>query len=372
MAVNINHRYAEDVILEAYRSICTKNDFITDGIKEVLRGSHKTYKYVLVNGILAKATSENVNPLALQAGAPFEEAFDARSLCHKVLVPFERDFLNNILGGSNEPFLNKPARFTHLDSENAVRKGKDKEILLLLIKLLSSIETSEAAKEYLACVFCFLRKQIEEKSKLFDSVFTYSPTLVEIYTFSLRFVDQSFEGETSAIIVGALESLLHHYMNGEFSVKTHKVNQSGASSKEIGDIDVFDNGKFYYAIEVKDKNFNEYDVEHAFNKVLQNNGKKAAFVYGIQANFDKNAILKKVNEFEERGLFIILQDISSHIKNILFRLPVCTREEFIKYLIATSKSVNCKEETFQWMSQLFSELHWDTEAFIVPTLCVER
>jgi hypothetical protein len=71
-------------------------------------------------------------------------------------------------------------------------------------------------------------------------------------------------------------------------VITHKVNQSGASSKEIGDIDVFNDGNFYYSIEVKDKNFNEYDVEHAFNKVLLNHGIKAAFVYGIQANLMKN------------------------------------------------------------------------------------
>ncbi|MGI9212238.1 MAG: restriction endonuclease, SacI family [Methylococcaceae bacterium] len=361
MAVNINHRHAEEIILEAYRSTCKKNDFITDGIKEVLGGTHKTYKYILVNGILAKATSENANPLALQAGASFSGAFDARSLCHKVLVPFERDFLSNILGGSNEPFLNKPARFTHLDSENAVRKGKDKEILLLLINLFASIETSEDAKQYLACVLCFLRKQLEEKSQLFENVIAYSPTLVEIYEFSLRFIEQSFEGETSAIIVGTLESLLHQYMDGEYSVKTHKVNQSGASSKEVGDIDVFHDGDFYYSIEVKDKNFNEYDVEHAFNKVLVNQGKKAAFIYGIQADFDKNAILKKVKEFESKGLFVILQDINSHIKNILFRLPNCTKQDFIKYLMATSESVNCKEETIEWMNWLFSELKWAIE-----------
>jgi hypothetical protein len=361
MAVNINHRQAEEIILEAYRSACTKNDFITDGIREILGSSHKTYKYVLVNGILAKATSENVNPIALQAGAPLAGAFDARSLCHKVLVPFERDFLRNILGGSNEPFLNKPARFTHLDGNNAVRKGKDKKVLLLLINLLSAIETSDAAKQYLACILCFLRNQIEEKRQSFDGVVVYSPTLIEIYEFSLRFVERSLEGETSAIIVGALESLLHESMDGNFSVKTHKINQSGASSKEIGDIDVFDGDSLCYAVEVKDKNFNEYDVEHAFNKVLQNQGKKAAFVYGLQANFDKSATMKKVKEFEEKGLFVVLQDIDSHIKNILFRLPACTKEAFVKYLITTSKNVNCKSETLQWMNHLFLELQWKVD-----------
>lgn len=358
MPVNIDHNKAEEIILKAHRSTCSKNDDITKGIKNVLYGTHKTYKYILVNGILAKASKNDANPIALQAGAPMSGSFDARSLCHKVLVPFERDFLKNILGGSNEPFLNKPARFTHLSKDNAVRKGKDKETLLLLIKIFSAIKTSEKAKEYLACVFAILQEQIKEANKTFESVVSYSPELIEIYEFSLLFTSKSFEGETSAIIVGSLEFLLHQYMDGSYTVKTHKVNQSGASSKEVGDIDIYSDGRFYYSIEVKDKNFNEYDVEHAFNKVLQNKGKKAAFIYGTQAEFNEEAILKKVKEFEKKGLFVLIQDVNSHVKNSLFRLPICTKQDFIQSLIATSKSVNCKDTTKEWMVQLFSELKW--------------
>ncbi|KAF3984388.1 MAG: restriction endonuclease, SacI family [Methylococcales symbiont of Hymedesmia sp. n. MRB-2018] len=361
MSVNVDHNHAEEIVLKAHRATCSKVDSITAGIEKVLCGTHKTYKYILVNGILAKASKEDVNPIALQAGAPLLGAFDARSLCHKVLVPFERDFLNNVLGGSNEPFLNKPARFTHLSEDNAVRKGKDKETLLLLIDIFTSIKTSNDAKDYLAFIFSILKEQVIEKNKTFESVTNYSPALIEIYEFSLLFISKSFEGETSAIIIGALESLLHHYMEGNYIVKTHKVNQSGASSKEVGDIDVYSNGEFCYSIEVKDKNFNEYDVEHAFNKVLHNKGKKAAFIYGTQAKFDETAVLNKVREFEGNGLFVILQNVNYHIKNILFRLPDCTKQDFIKSLIETSESVNCKDQTKEWMSQLFSELQWESK-----------
>jgi hypothetical protein len=114
MAENILKSDAEKVLLSAFRERCSKKDIISGNIKVVLQGNHKTYKYILVNGLLAKATNESINALALQAGAPLKGAFDARSLCHNVLVPFERDFLQSALGGSNEPFLNKPARFTHL------------------------------------------------------------------------------------------------------------------------------------------------------------------------------------------------------------------------------------------------------------------
>ena len=112
-SINIKHTKAEEIILKAYRTKCLKSDDITTGITTVLTGSRKTYKYILITGILAKASNTSTNPIALQAGAPLKGAFDARSLCHKVLVPFERDFLDNVLGGSNEPFLNLSSNICH-------------------------------------------------------------------------------------------------------------------------------------------------------------------------------------------------------------------------------------------------------------------
>ena len=358
MPIKIDHTQAEEVILEAYRSRCGKNDSITGRIKVILHGTHKTYKYILVNGILAKAVSEQVNPISLQAGAPFAGAFDARSLCHKVLVPFERDFLSNVLGGSNEPFLNKPARFTHLSEDNAVRKGEDHKTLLLTIDLLSSIKSSSDAKAYLACVFSILRTQIEAKQNELDEISHFNPTLIELYEFSVRFMKSSFEGETAVIIVGTIESLLHTQLKGNFQVISHKINQSGASSKETGDIDIFHGNRLYCSIEVKDKNFNAHDVAHAFNKVLQAGGKKAVFVHGTHTSFDKEEVAKKLIEFEEKGLFVVLQDVVSHIKNTLLRIPACSKEDFTESLLQTIHTVNPKEEVLVWMRQLFVELGW--------------
>ncbi|MBL0111609.1 MAG: restriction endonuclease, SacI family [Saprospiraceae bacterium] len=207
MAENITKADAEKVLLSAFRTRCSKSDEISYKITSILKGNHKTYKYILINGLLAKATNDKVNALALQSGAPIPGAYDARSLCHSVLVPFERDFLQNALGGSNEPFLNKPARFTHLSDTNAVRRGDDKIILGLLIEIFSSITTSFEAHGYLACALDFLNQRIEE------------------------------------------------------------INALSASSKEAGDIDVFKEERFYYAIEVKDKAFTSYDLQHAFKKI---------------------------------------------------------------------------------------------------------
>ena len=108
-------------------------------IRTIIQGKHLTFRYILVTALLGKATNPSINALSLQARANIDGAYDARSLCHAVVVPLERQLLNRSLGGSNEPFLNKPARFPTISSSNAVRAGSDKELLLILHKILSEL-----------------------------------------------------------------------------------------------------------------------------------------------------------------------------------------------------------------------------------------
>jgi len=111
----------------------------------VLDNTHLTYKYILVTALAAKATDGNINPLALQAGSSLPGAYDARSICHGAIVKFEMTKLGKALGGSNEPFLNKPARFPELSKTNAVRRGRDQQILFALCDNLPKIENAKEA-----------------------------------------------------------------------------------------------------------------------------------------------------------------------------------------------------------------------------------
>jgi hypothetical protein len=349
---------AEKILLSAFRARCIKKDIISANIKAVLQSNHKTYKYILVNGLLAKATNEKINALALQAGAPLDGAFDARSLCHNVLVPFERDFLHNALGGSNEPFLNKPARFTHLSNTNAVRKGQDKETLSLLIDIFNSIHISTEANNYLACALEFLNQKIEENKLQHDSTINYNPTLIELYEFVFRFLEKSFEGETSAIVVGSLEKIYHSQFSKHFNVIAHKVNQSGASSKEIGDVDIFKGSEFYYSIEVKDKRFTTYDLEHAFRKIQKAGGVKGQFVYGPNATFEENKLSKRISDFEKDGFMVLFQDIFTYSRTMLFKIDLNSKQDFIDTIMKTTVEINAKDETKKWIQELLTILEW--------------
>jgi len=358
MAIQLDHSKAEKKLLIAFKAKCKTLDKVTDLISNVISGTHKTYKYVLVTGLLAKATNEEVNPLALQAGAPLEGAYDARSLCHKVIVPFERNFLHNTLGGSNEPFLNKPARFTHLADSNAVRNGNDREILNKLIEIFKNINSSKKAEEYLTYLLKILVQRIKHISEIEDTSVSFNPELIDIYEFIVHFIEKCFGGETCVIVVGTIEKLYHSSLKGDFLVVPHKINQSGASSKEVGDIDVFENKKFQYSFEVKDKDFTKYDLEHAFNKIIENKGNKGVFIYGPRSSFDNNIIEAKLKEYENLNFFTLFIDIYSYSKMMLFRSNINNKKLFIKTLIDTAIKINSKESVKEYIQELLEELNW--------------
>mgnify|MGYP001171207629 CR=1 FL=1 len=123
---SIDFKTASLILDRAFVEAKLSNDKTGRKISEILRGTHKTYRYILVTALLAKATNDEINILSLQKGDGDDGKYDARSLCHKVLVPFETLKLPGCLGSSNEPFLNKPARFVSLSLTNAVRRGNFK------------------------------------------------------------------------------------------------------------------------------------------------------------------------------------------------------------------------------------------------------
>lgn len=344
-------------IIEATNDVAEhQDDAIGNVIDTILWGSHKTYKYVLVTALLAKATNEEIDPLSLQAKDASEGAYDARSICHHVLVPFERDFLPNSLGGSNEPFLNKPARYPRLTTDNAVRRGRDMETLTLLISVLSSISSSELAQQYLSSALYTMKSISESIAGQFAlpdmDMELCGPQI--ILDFTCELVSNSFEGETCPLVVAAIE---HLYYDGSRIVVPHKVNESGASSKEVGDIDIYDNdGNIISSIEVKDKDFSKNDVEHAILKFAKAELRNTLFVYGVSVAFDKSEVFNSAAEYGRNGYFCSIISIIDFVKARLNSLSdTIELQEFVSLLLYYAQQINAKEDTIKWIKDLAVE-----------------
>lgn len=90
----------------------------------------------MVNTFLAKHTAffNSTHPQHLTiTRCGLEIAFDARSLCHRVIVPFDREN-ESVLGGSTEPYINNPLRIPAVLPEfRAQQRDKDGFSDLMLV-----------------------------------------------------------------------------------------------------------------------------------------------------------------------------------------------------------------------------------------------
>ena len=287
---NIDHEAARGVLTAAIRTgkglrYVPKHPK-AGKIADVMLGSHLTYRYVLLTNLLAKATNGAANALALQAGADLEGAFDSRSLCHKVLVDFDRDAnqLAGKLGRSNEPYLNKPARYTVLATGNAVRRGGDRVILEKCIDILGSLKNEADARAALedAIHYTMQRESLVAVAAELEGDATLHKVLTK---FSTAAQAQSCEGESAAIITALAFYIMGRGQGKTWDIRIHPVNQAGSSSREVLDIDVYPYlaRELLFAAEVKDKVFTYNDVEHAATKAAAAGLDAFFFVCGPQS-----------------------------------------------------------------------------------------
>jgi hypothetical protein len=332
----------------------------TKELKALLLGSHLTYRYMLITAVLGKAADSRIHPRAVQAGSSLKGAYDARSLCHGILVPFERKHLNNALGGSNEPYLNKPARCTSLELTNPVRAGKDKAALTILVRILEELnkQTSELAFVALCdCIFYTKMRGLTMTALLPDSE-NKETGLQKIIQFVGHFSVKSIEGETCAVLTGAILTCLQPLLGKTFEVRVHPTNQAGSSSKEISDVDAYLLKQLKYTIEVKDKTFSLEDLGHAVKKVAQAGHNSLIFVMGPRGFLKDGAIEDAEERFSSDTMSVACISIGSFARSILSLVPDTTPLEFYRALTHHCKSARVKDETIKHLNQCAKSLGW--------------
>ena len=368
-SVSVDKQQAEKLFRDAH-TIASADTYIPqsnfqDEISLVILGSHLTYRYILITALLSKATEPNVDALALQAKAPGQGAYDARSIAHDVLVPLERELLDKALGGSNEPYLNKPARFERLSLNNAVRRGQDKEKLETLVQFLPQIQTAEEAFQALCDAIYFIKQRRQQNMpSLLNLTGADKDGAVinpKLGVFVDEFLASSIEGETSALMTGTALSLLFKTLNNKkVRVIVHPVNQSGASSNEIADIDVRDSGKAVFSVEVKDKKFTSSDVGHAVSKAASASLKHLIFATGNRGTLTDSSMGELIDDAADKGViltFVKVADFSKSLLAVCFNLEAST---FISELGIHANAARVKDETRNHIRDVAKRVKWLT------------
>lgn len=233
---------------------------IKESIRECLTSKSKSYHYVIPTQLLAKAVNPKLDCRSLQASYDTPGAFDARTIAHKVIVPFDREN-SNVLGGSSEPYVNNPLRVYSVTKENRSQQ-KDKLGWDKLVSILEEVETADdpdTAKKY------FQQTLIEILHLLKDATVVYpTPNRISLYR-TLQITEKFIQGKSGGDRVEAVTTALFQTIASHFSlfdeIKREKVNAADASSGMAGDIECVRNGKVALLVEVKDKELTITQVE---------------------------------------------------------------------------------------------------------------
>ena len=282
---------------------------VVDAVGMIVNGGHKTFRYMLLTGLLVSVTDRSLHPRCLQRKANVDGAYDARSLCQKVIVPFEKKMLNGRLGASNEPFANKSARYPMIEKTNDVRSGSDREELNALYDVLEYVRLGDDDSR--RKVFCYALSLIGKLPPCISSV-TALPPLESAMVDTDSFFD-FFEAPTRGVsAVAVLAAYFREFFAKDTVVKVHPSTESGASSHEVGDIDLLFSGGKKFAVEVKDKVYTDVDVNHACEKALAAGVPKVVFAVGSRAERARVSQGALMDAWAEKGVeltFLKIDDL---------------------------------------------------------------
>jgi len=327
-------------------------DAVRSSIDLVINGSHKTFRYMLLTGLLAAVTDKSLHPRCLQINAGIPGAFDARSLCQKVIVPFEKTFLQGRLGASNEPFANKSARFAMIERTNNVRKGSDAVLLNALYDALEMVR--DGSDEMRRTSFCYALALVLRRAPHEASVIELEPVTSSMLD-SDAFFD-FFEAHTKGVsAVATISAFFRMFYGKGTKVIVHPATESGSSSKEVGDIDlIFSDGR-KYAVEVKDKPYGEVDVNHACEKAIAAGVRKVVFAIGASAmrsNVHQGAL---TDFWAEKGLELTFLRIEGSLAVAMAITDGAGRREMANSIYQSLVEMNAPDEVMELFRRTFKD-----------------
>ena len=318
----------------------------------VINSVRKTYRYMLFVGLLVAVTDSRLHPRCLQLKAKCEGAFDARSLCKQVVVPFEKTMLKGRLGGSCDPYVSNPARLPMVEKGNDVKGALDRDHLFRLYGLLERAKTADMAlrkKMFLYAYAQVLNRPATETSVAeFDVVNDVGLTPSPFF----EFLASHTQGASAVATVAAF---FRRFYGKGAEVKVHPLTESGASSNEVGDIDLLLKDGRSFAVEVKDKPYGDVDVHHACEKALAAGVRRVVFAFGPGAEKARPSDGALIGFWAEKGVEVTFLSIASSLGVAMAVSDALIRCEMANAIAEALHEMNAPDAVKNRFRELFNK-----------------
>ena len=300
-------------------------------IDAVMSASDVTFKYILVTGYVAKFTNSHIHARALQTGSSLKESYDARSVCHKAVVPFEKS-KGNLFGLSNEPFVNKPARHQEHDGENdqlrnkvgarslhaaleAAQKGKKEQVFAGLAYILGRGRTRAATEQ--------------------QAQVTHAVSMPRVLKFCQEFLMETDGGARLVAVWGAFSAMLAD----DAKIAVESPNASDQFSKTAGDVEVSYDGIVVSASECKQRPLNCDDVMHGLRKAATKGIPEYIFVISAGIASGQEDAVKATIAKAAETIDTVLVDIHQEMPWLVRALNPKRRGQFGEVVVALCRKM---------------------------------
>jgi hypothetical protein len=286
-----------------------------------------TYRYVLPTQVLAKCADRSLNATCVQATSGLQGAFDARSVCHQVIVPF--DIRNErVLGGSPEPYINNPIRVPTISAGSRADK-KDKVGWDALCTVVDYVEGDGDPLTVLRYLLIAIYERMSATKVTYGVPRRIS--IDQCGVLLAHYLAEGSGGDRALAVVAALLKTVGHRFGIFADVRRGNINASDRASGQTADVECLDaGGNLVLVAEVKDKALTLSHVE-AKIPAIRSAGVSEVFFFLQQGIADKSveAIADlRTNEFAS-GQNIYIVEIEPFANTLLALLGEAGRREFL-------------------------------------------
>ena len=302
---------------------------LQESIVSCLKSRIKSYHYVLPTQILSKCVDASLDSHSLQAGYGRPGAFDARTIAHKVIVPFDQEN-HRVLGGSAEPYVNNPLRCPAVTNEFR-NQQKNKTDWDKLIVVLDTVEQQSAA-DFTEKVFDQILVEIY---RLLANVQVLYPTpnrvsLADTVHTIREFTKTGSGGDRIEAVCTALFRAVASEFGLFDEVRRQKVNVADTVSGMGADIECRLRGEVILLVEVKDRSLTLTQVDAKLDVARAKKISEILFLAekGI-ASVDCTKVEERIKDEFASGQNIYVSNFTNFASGILILFGEKGRVQFL-------------------------------------------
>lgn len=302
---------------------------IKDLVRDCLTSRVKSYHYVLPTQVLCKVVDPSINVHSLQVAWGVPGAFDARTIAHSVIVPFDQDN-SRVLGGSPEPYVNNPLRCPAV-SRDYREQQKNKEDWDNLVAVLDVVEEKT---DQVFTALLFDQILIEIYRRLADVCVTYPVpnriSLGKTYDLINTYLSAKSGGDRAEAVCTALFRTIGETFAIFDDVRREKVNVADSSSGMPADIECWLQGKIVLLVEVKDRTLTLTQLDDKLDTARANRISEILFLAqrGMET-VNREAIDQRIEAEFVSGQNIYVSDFGDFSLGILILFGEKGRVEFL-------------------------------------------